>query len=715
MQGTLPRALVVVLIAGAVVGGLALAIGGFSPVLMVTLITGVTSVFAAGLLALAGGGLAWPVVRKLAPDDAPAGLVVVTSAALGLWLLSTLMLIVGSAVPGSLRQVVWAPVVFAGLVMAAWHCRHRLTALRLPRNYDGRVLMWALVAVGAAFWIAGATRPPGFVGGPDAYDVVEYHLQVPREYFLAGQISGLQHNCYSYYPLATEMLFLLNMCVHGGPYAGMYAAKATHGLFAVLAVVALYTTLKRDDEARGRFAAVLLATVPFVAYLSWLAMVELAEVCYLVLALLWLREWLRRDRAEAALLVGACLGAACAVKYLSVGLVAGPVLAVMMLFALRSGRRFAYFVLAAVVTLALFSPWLVRNAAATGNPVFPLMTRTFGRAHWSEQAEQRWVAGHRPDKQPPVPRPEGWEMPPTPSRLERLYTNFLRDGRYPAPLLLLAGVGVCVLVAKTGPPDRWGWSLVGVGVAQIAVWTGFTHEMPGRFLVPVLVPVCLLGGDALARLSRVQTSPFSRQTRPSPKGPWGLPVAAALLLGVAVVNLASTYNLYGAVTGRMAVHGIRGEAVLGRFNSDFGIGPDHRLLMVGDAQAFFRPPDTIYATVFDAGRVVELLEGGVPALRERGVTHVLVNWAELRRLSATYGYPEPIGPGVYTWRGGADPPELPLLDRLKAQGLRLHEHYRAAASEEAAARGELRLVASLYLLPGVQPATQPATTTAPAR
>ncbi|MGC9454831.1 MAG: ArnT family glycosyltransferase [Phycisphaerae bacterium] len=724
-QGTLPRGLVIALAALGVLGGLVVAVGELSPVVMVAFITGVTGVFAAGLAALCGGGFVWPVIRRLAPQDAPAGLLVTTAAALGLWLLSTLVLVVGSAVPGSLHQFVWGPIVLAGIVLAAWFSRERMNALRMPKNFDGRALMWVVIAVAGGFWLAGAALPPGLIRTPDTYDVLEYHLQVPREFYASGGIGELQHNCYSYYPLGAHMLFLLQMCLHGGAYAGMYAAKATHGLFALIAVIAVYTTLKSDEEARGRFSAVLLATVPFVLYLSWLAMVELAQLCYLVLALLWLRHWLRRYDTASAVLVGASLGAACAVKYLSVGLIAAPVLAMMLIFAARSGQRLRQFALACLAALVLFSPWLIRNTCYTDNPVFPLMTRTFGRGHWSEQSEQRWVAGHGPEKQPPVPRPEGWEMPRTPSRLLLLYNNFLRDGRYALPVLLLGGAGFCVLIAKTGPLDKWGCSLVGVGVGQLVVWSTFTHEMPGRFLVPIVAPLCLLGGDALGYLSRVKVNPLTHQARPSPKGPWGLPVAAVVLLAAGVVNLASTYNVYRVASGGFPAHGIAGEGLLEEFTRDTAMGPEHRALLVGDAAVFYRPIDTIYATVFDADQLVATVEGGVDDLADRGVTHVLFNWAEISRLSRTYGYPAPVGPAVYQWGGGEQPPRLELLDRLKAQGLRLHEHYyaqerpgatRTAETQPTTLPARKRLMASLYLLPGVEPLEheQTGSTTAPA-
>ena len=71
-------------------------------------------------------------------------------------------------------------------------------------------------------------------------------------------------------------------------------------------------------------------------------------------------------------------------KYLCVGLVAGPLLAMLALLAvanLRRGgglRRLVDVLLAGAGCLALFAPWLIRTGAYTGNPVFPLASSLLG-------------------------------------------------------------------------------------------------------------------------------------------------------------------------------------------------------------------------------------------------------------------------------------------------------------------------------------------------
>ena len=47
------------------------------------------------------------------------------------------------------------------------------------------------------------------------FDVLEYHLEGPREYFQSGRIGYLPHNVYTNMPFNVEMLHLLAMEVMG--------------------------------------------------------------------------------------------------------------------------------------------------------------------------------------------------------------------------------------------------------------------------------------------------------------------------------------------------------------------------------------------------------------------------------------------------------------------------------------------------------------------
>lgn len=735
-EGTLPRVALIAMILLAGAAGMAL-LTGVSLVWVMALEAAVTEGGAAAAVLAAAGGYGYLLIRRIAPVSAPIGLRVTTSCVLGLWMFSTVIMLVGSVTHGLLKPWFWWPIVGAGIVLTAWQGRKKMESWRPQRRFDGRALVWVVVALIVGMWLGGAARPPGCFRAGEAYDVLEYHLQVPREFHDAQHVGPLPHNVYSYYPLGVEMLSLLAMCLRGGAYAGMYLSKMLHGALGVLGVAAIYLTLKRDDDTRGRFSTALLSATPMLIYLSWMALSELGEICCLVLGLLWLRHWIAERSFKSAVCLGLMLGASCAVKYLSVGLIVAPVLAAMAAVSLAKGHvaRFAHIAAAGAATIALFSPWLIRNTVHTGNPVFPLATNVLGRGHWSGESQQRWTDGHGPDVKPPVPPPPEYQERPTPSRALMFWRNFIGCDPFGPIMLLIAGIAVCVLIAETGRRDPWDLSLVGVAAIQLAVWTSAAHQMPSRFIVVAMVPATLLAGGVLARLSRVRTNPLRRNAPPPVSGKWGLSPAIAIFAAAVLVNVVITYNVYQFGTAGVPVPPFPGDHIAGEFfpyTEASGLPEGSRILLVGDAKAFYFPTGTIYATAFDAHPLAELAERGLTGeqmlreLRSRGVTHIWVDWQEIWRLANTYGFPAVLSEDLFERRAKNLPPSLGVLEKLERAGLRRIKDIRLpveptspdtrpAATRPAATAPshDAWPIASIYALPqGAAPETQPATTQA---
>jgi len=672
-EGEIPAwALVCMVILGVAVmfGVLLGSMVAFAAGMMVVLADGIM----ASLVLAAAAGFGYAIFRRAAPDGTPPLLGLATAAALGLWMLSTAVLLVGSLSRGALSGYVWWPVIGAGVLLALVQAHRPLGRARLPERYSGASLVWVLAALAGGIWLAGAVMPPGWLGNltMDSYDVLEYHLQVPREYYQAGHIQPLKHNIYSHYPLGVEMLFLLGMCLRGGPYEGMYLAKLIGGLFAVVAVAGAFGGLRRGRASgtdqpgedavaagfRARTAVGLLATAPWVMYFSGLAMPELAEICYLTLALVWLRRWLNRRNWRVAGWIGAMLGASCAVKYLSVGLIAAPVLAIMLAWSVWKPPRLGQVALAGGLTAVLFSPWLIRNAAATGNPVFPLGTSVFGRGHLSEQCAQRWRDGHSATFRPPVPTPPDYQPPQRLSRLKRLSAFFVGWPRLPDPdlgagVLLLAAATILAMLVKPRTSSGWDWALLAILAIQTSIWAASTRDMPARFISIAVAPLSLLCAGGLARLASVREVRWLHQSA-GIGGRWGVAPAVLLLAAATAMNLASAATFYRAEMARWNSPGIPPVGLSGaNFAAQFRyyrpantLPEGSRLMLVGDAGAFYFPPGTIYATVFDRHPLEKIIDRRPPAaaLREMGVTHVLVNWSEINRLTHTYGWPSELAP-----------------------------------------------------------------------
>ena len=672
----LAAGLVFVLMLGILVGR-----EGLGGSLLVTLTQGPL----AAMVFVAGGGYGWLVLHKCRPADATSGQMAVASVAFGAMLLSTATLSAGHALQWLFAHWVFWPLMGIGLLAAVvplW--RWSKTKSHGQSTLRWRTAICLVAAVVLAMALAGATMPPtsmGTVTG-DAYDVASYHLQVPREFYNAGAIHYLPHNTYSNYPLGGEMLFLLAMRSGGGPYAGAYAAQLTHLMWGILAVAALWVALPKERPAWRVASASLLATAPMLIYLSWLAYVELAQLAYLAVAVGLLRPWLSRRDWRLALLIGLMLGGSCGVKYLSVGLIAAPVLVLMLLAALvgkpggRRGRALAQVVLAGVACLVVMSPWLIRNALNTGNPVFPLATSVFDHGQRPAQSLEMWRHGHA--------------SPPLWTKGAHLASAFTQDDGigWPITLMLLAALAaLCAsrmpirmpwAAAQRQPRERHGnvvatssqataplkqtdamvpASLV-ILILQVLVWAFATH-MPARFLVPALVPMTLIGGWAFdqafsarpARLGRVLTA-----------GALALVLAGNVAMAARLyfreptiiangkhvgLNGISTKTLAGALSPYAQVREVlgsqRGDDALGWPGGVSERGAD-RLMLIGGAAAWFYPPGTIYSTIWEEPPLATIArqtrDGHEVAghLRQMGVKYLLVDWSEITRFRRTYGW-----------------------------------------------------------------------------
>ncbi len=643
----------------------------------------------------AAGGFGHLILRRLTIGG-PSPLHILTAVGLGLYLLSVLMLAVGSFTHNMLRGYVWWPVVVIGLVLAIRQAYSALSKWRRPRRLGWWALTWIIWAAVLAIWLTGASMPPDVMGKHtgDAYDVVEYHLQVPREFYTSQHISALYHNCYSFYPLGVEMLFLLGMILKGGAYEGMYLPAIIHGLLGAMAVAAIYFGQigPRQQEAgdiahggrqrppcpigqttapvemplpRRIFAALLLASMPGIIYLSYIAKTELAQVFYLALALLWLRHWLGATSWKPALCVGLCLGAACATKYLAAAFVALPVLAVMLLSGLGSLRRIGQFAAAGLLCMLMMTPWLIRTGVYTGNPVFPLATQQLGRGHWTSQQEQRWLAAHGSQEQPPVPPPPNWQPTARPAVEQLFVQNLMGGGHLSPPTIVLAALAMLLLIVRRSR-DRWELGLCVIIIIQLFLWT-FTHQMPWRFISPAAVPLALLAGLLLAGLWRLR---WKRM---------GQVLAMLILLAILAGNILSACKLFLRDAYHEEAMSWSGHEIAQQgwpYYLANQLPAPGKVLLIGQAAAFYFPANSVYATCFDSQLLDELVQqgmGGEEILRQlkaRGITHIYVDWAELLRLASTYGFPPSLSEDLFVCLEQGAQPNIGVLDQLRQLGIK---------------------------------------------
>jgi len=646
---------------------------------------------AAGMLAYAFT-LGWLLMAWLRLDRPLSRLeVLVFSTAVGLSVVSTYVLLAGLF--GLLRNL-WVFAVAAALTLAAagrlrWRRKtagepqtaqpkkktRRSSAgpgADAPDRDDWLSLRW--LWLGAPFVLAillGSMIPPV------EFDVREYHLQVPKEFFQEGRIGFLPHNVYGNMAMGTEMLSLLAMVLADDWWLGALAGKTVIGAFAPLTALGLLAAGRRFlSPAAGVVAAVVYISTPWIAQVSANGLVEGAAACYLFLAVYAVLLYQASRRHEPAdgrdpsgdaaktggshaglawlVLAGYLAGGAVSTKYPAALFVFLPLAVWVLLVGWRPRWQDAWkpvgvFVLAAAVGCGL---WFGKNWALTGNPTYPLLDNVFHSPQWSAEKNARWNQAHRPHDFSPA---AAWDA----ARLVALRSEWL------SPLLMpLAALALLGAVLRPGgkgadsssfrenrgrPPLARGLVVsLAVYVAYVlATWWLLTHRID-RFWIPVLPLVALLAG---------QGALWSEQ-RTWRRALVALLVFTSLINLLVVTSGAGGYNGYFVGLGRL-----RGDLVrtLNPWHAYFNAhAKGGRVLLVGDAQPFDLEVPVLYNTVFDDCVFEQMAAGRSPheiqrVLVERGITHVYVDWGEIRRYRKpdNYGFTDFVQPEVFDTLVGA--------------------------------------------------------------
>ncbi|MCA9055361.1 MAG: hypothetical protein KDA75_16080, partial [Planctomycetaceae bacterium] len=322
------------------------------------------------------------------------------------------------------------------------------------------------------------------------FDVKEYHLEGPKEYFLGGRVRMLPHNVYTSFPFLTEMLSLSAMVIRSDWWRGALAGKVVLMTYSMITSLGLFAIARRlAGETVGWLAVLIWLTTPWTYRISTIAYAEGGLTCYLVLTLLGLVMW--RDRSLRVggwgfteepdespgevsrpptcpgssgpwiFLTGLLAGSAAACKYPGVLSAVIPVGLTVLWIAGRSGKPSSFQWKRCLATGALYSagvlvtfgPWLLKNLIETGNPVYPLLWSVLGGESFDAATNARWKAGHAPPtwllQQPSQILPDLWQ---------RLQDIFLRsDWQTP---LLGALLPFSLLAWQRIRGLRWVWAYV---------------------------------------------------------------------------------------------------------------------------------------------------------------------------------------------------------------------------------------------------------------
>ncbi|MEZ6235800.1 MAG: hypothetical protein R3B68_16575 [Phycisphaerales bacterium] len=624
---------------------------------------------------------------------------------------------------------------WAGLVLSLWRWRGHRLALGSPR-----VAHWLAIVPGSVL-LAAACAPPGWLWGSEyaGFDALSYHLQLPQEWLTLGRVVPLEHNVYSYLPGSFEVGLTHMAAMSGATGLGADApvgdgygllegggwravsAQLLHALFTLMAAwmvgratraavlwgagrgsdsdgaddgVRAAMLLRRAGDA-GTIAGVLALATPWCVVVGSLAYTEMPVIALGAAAMAaaldrGLPAWKR------GLLAGLLVGGACGFKATAMTFIA-PGVGVALLAGARPREWVVMATAGAAAGVAMLAPWMIRNAMAGGNPVFPFASSVFGSAHWTTEQLERFAAGHAFDgtildrlRLLVLPDPNSGEA----ARDVALYrgmTNPQYALLFPAALL-----GSLVGFVRD---RRATLLLLAMLLLGAAAWL-FTTHLQARFLLPLVLPACGLVGIACSGVigGRPEQGDAGRALATMGVSEWAALITAimrrvlALLLiliqSLVLVSLLANQRSGGpneitlAGPSLFTGHGAEDPRELPAAMVNAGLPPDARVYLLGDATPFYLSRHLVWNTTWDASALGDAIRAdlalqqsasttvGSPdaeaidrparwtaSLRSRGVTHVLVNLAELRRYWSNGMYdPDATPARVDAWLGSFGAP-----------------------------------------------------------
>ena len=216
---------------------------------------------------------------------------------------------------------------------------------------------------------------------PVSRDALIHHLAIPKLWIEHGSIYEMHDSSFSYYPMNLDLLYVIPLI-----FENDILPKFIHFIFGLLTGWLVYRYLeKRISRIYGLIGALFFLSIPIVVKLCITVYVDLGLVFFSTAALLQILNWIHNRYALKYLFLAAVFcGLALGTKYNA--LVVFLLLSIFIPFSyLRLSRAekpsqinaIGYCLIFVVISLVIFSPWLVKNYIWTKNPVYPLYNSWF--------------------------------------------------------------------------------------------------------------------------------------------------------------------------------------------------------------------------------------------------------------------------------------------------------------------------------------------------
>jgi Dolichyl-phosphate-mannose-protein mannosyltransferase len=226
---------------------------------------------------------------------------------------------------------------------------------------------------------------------PVSKDELVHHLAVPKLYLKHGGMYEIPFMPFSYYPMNLDLLYLIPLY-----FGNDILPKFIHFSFALLTAWLIFWYLKkRAHRIYALFGALFFLSIPIIIKLSTTAYIDLGIIFFSTASLLFLMEWIAggfkiKDLIIPAVSCGLGLGT----KYN--GLITLFILTLFVAFLYAGSREdgkpgllkpawqgMVFF----LISLVVFSPWMIRNYQWKKNPIHPLYDHWFNPPRHSIEAK----------------------------------------------------------------------------------------------------------------------------------------------------------------------------------------------------------------------------------------------------------------------------------------------------------------------------------------
>ena len=353
---------------------------------------------------------------------------------------------------------------------------------------------------------------------PTGFDALLYHLPAARGFAASGRIAVAPELRFPAFPWLNEVLFAAALELQDDVAAQLVGCVAHLGTAALL----WEWGRRRFGAWTGALAAALWLGSPLAAWLAASAYVEPLVALLLLAAAAALDLAERAHDGRALLLAGGLAGCAAATKYQ--GLLAVAMVAAWTWLGAPAGRRLRTSLPPLLVAAAVALPWYAWIARATGDPLFPVLTKAShaqaaGGLHAGERItgalELPWraVVDRGPQPYPPGSPLLWWLWP-----LPLLAWRRAPQARRLAGVALAGGLAIAVvnadarLVSVVGP-------LAGLAIAAVlAPWAaarwgeaGAAPRLTALALV-ALLPAWLYTARLAIRRGPIPADPAARES-----------------------------------------------------------------------------------------------------------------------------------------------------------------------------------------------------------